>query len=140
MFYQWIGRLDSTALDPERWKVMTRSAKNTGNKGEQIALDFLLGLDYRLVEKNWHCRSGEIDLIVLDGPVMVFVEVKARRGTSYGLPQEAVGSKKQVKIRRLAQCYLMVANRKEQDLRFDVVAITFPGDQEPLIEHLQGAF
>ncbi len=119
---------------------MTRLRQDTGIRGEQIALDFLLGLGYQLVAKNWRCRSGEIDLIMMDGNIMVFVEVKARRGSGYGLPQEAVGSKKQAKIRRLAQYYLMVAKRDEQDLRFDVVAITFPGDQEPLIEHLQGVF
>ncbi|MGD0622608.1 MAG: YraN family protein [Thermacetogeniaceae bacterium] len=119
---------------------MTRLRQDTGKKGEQIALSFLLGLGYQLVEKNWRCRSGEIDLIMMDGPMMVFIEVKARRGTWFGLPQEAVGSKKQAKIRRLAQYYLMVAKRNEQDLRFDVVAVTFPGDREPLIEHLQGAF
>jgi putative endonuclease len=119
---------------------MTRLRQETGIRGEQVALSFLLGLGYVLVERNWRCRSGEIDLIMMDGDTMVIVEVKARRGTSYGLPQEAVGSKKRAKIRRLTQYYLLVANRQEQDLRFDVVAITFAGDQEPLIEHLQGVF
>ena len=84
---------------------MTRLRQDTGIRGEQIALDFLLGLGYQLVAKNWRCRSGEIDLIMMDGNIMVFVEVKARRGSGYGLPQEAVGSKKQAKIRRLAQYY-----------------------------------
>jgi putative endonuclease len=119
---------------------MTKLRQDTGIKGEQIALSFLLGLGYVLTAKNWRCRSGEIDLIMMDGSIMVFVEVKARRGTSYGLPQEAVGGKKQAKIRRLAQYYLMGAKRKEQELRFDVMAVTFPGDQEPLIEHLKGVF
>ncbi len=119
---------------------MTRLRQETGIKGEQIALDFLLGLGYQLVAKNWRCRSGEIDLIMMDGNIMVFVEVKARRGVDYGLPQEAVGRKKQVKIRRLAEYYLLVANRSEQELRFDVVAIALAGNQEPLIEHLRDAF
>ncbi len=119
---------------------MTRLRQETGIKGEQIALSFLLGLGYTLVAKNWRCRRGEIDLIMMDGTVMVFVEVKTRRGVGYGLPQEAVGRRKQLKVRRLAQYYLLVANRSEQELRFDVMAITFPGDREPLIEHLKGAF
>jgi putative endonuclease len=119
---------------------MTRLRQDTGIKGEQIALSFLLGRGYQLLAKNWRCRRGEIDLIMMDGPVLVFVEVKARRGTSYGLPQEAVGSKKQAQIRHLAQYYLMVAKQNEPELRFDVVAITFPGEQEPMIEYLQGAF
>jgi putative endonuclease len=119
---------------------VTRLRQDTGTKGEQIALAFLLGRGYHLLSKNWRCRSGEIDLIMMDGKTMVFVEVKARRSASYGLPQEAVGSRKQAKIRRLAQLYLMLAQQDEPDLRFDVVAITFEGDREPLVEHLQGAF
>jgi putative endonuclease len=119
---------------------MTRQRQDIGIKGEQIALSFLLGLGYQLVVRNWRCPIGEIDLIMMDGPRMIFVEVKARRSTSYGLPQEAVGSKKRVKIRRLAQYYLMVTNQIEREIGFDVVAITLPGDQEPLIEHLQGVF
>ena len=119
---------------------MTRLRQDTGIKGEQIALSFLLGLGYVLVARNWRCRSGEIDLIMMDGSIMVFVEVKARHGTGYGLPQEAVGGRKQMKIRRLAQYYLMLANRSEQDLRFDVVAITFSASQKPLIVHLLGVF
>ena len=119
---------------------MTRLRQATGIKGEQIALSFLLGLGYQLVARNWLCRSGEIDLIMMDGSIMVFIEVKARRCSSYGLPQEAVGSRKRVKIRRLAQYYLMVTNHADQEMRFDVVAITLPGDQEPHIEHLQGVF
>ena len=119
---------------------MTRLRQDTGIRGEQIALDFLLGMGYQLVAKNWRCRSGEIDLIMMDGAVMVFVEVKARHGTGYGLPQEAVGGRKQMKIRRLAQFYLMFAHLNQQELRFDVMAITFSASQKPLIEHLQGVF
>jgi len=119
---------------------MTRLRQDTGIRGEQIALSFLLGRGYHLVARNWRCRSGEIDLIMMDGSELVFVEVKTRHGVGYGLPQEAVGCRKQAKIRRLAQYFLTVANRGEQDLRFDVVAITFQGDREPLVEHLQGVF
>lgn len=119
---------------------MTKLSQNTGTKGEQIALSFLLGLGYRLVEKNFRCRSGEIDLIVLDGPALVFVEVKARHGTGFGLPQEAVGPAKQARIRRLAQYFLQVRARDEQEFRFDVVAIAFSSGGIPRIEHLKGVF
>jgi putative endonuclease len=119
---------------------MTRLRQDTGIEGEQIALDFLLGIGYRLVARNWRCRSGEIDLIMSEGPVLVFVEVKTRRGTTFGLPQEAVGSRKQAKIRHLAQAFLAAANRREQELRFDVVAITIQAAKDPAIVHLQGAF
>jgi len=119
---------------------MTRLRQETGHQGEQIALAFLIGLGYRLIERNWRCRSGEIDLIVTDGPVLVFVEVKARNGGGFGLPQEAVGPAKQARIRRLAQYYLQVRARDDEECRFDVVAITHPGDDRPRIEHLKGVF
>ncbi len=119
---------------------MTKQRQDTGHQGEQIALDFLMGLGYRLVEKNWRCRSGEIDLIVTDGQVLVFVEVKARNSTSYGLPQEAVVPAKQARIRRIAQYYLQVSGRDEEECRFDVVAIVHTGDDSPRIEHLRAAF
>lgn len=121
-------------------KAMTRERKNTGTEGEQIALSFLLALGYRLVARNWRCRSGEIDLILFDGPVLVFVEVKTRHGTGFGQPQEAVGPAKQARIRRLARYYLLVSRSREQEIRFDVVAVTFSGNAAPRIEHLQGAF
>ncbi len=119
---------------------MTRMRQNTGIKGEQIALSFLLGLGYQLVAQNWRCRSGEIDLIMMEGPVLVFVEVKTRRGAAYGRPQEAVGRKKQARIRRLAEFFLKINGRGERELRFDVVAITLSGPGEPAVEHLKGVF
>ena len=119
---------------------MTRLRQDTGIRGEQIALDYLLGRGYQLVAKNWRCRSGEIDLIMKDGDTMVFIEVKTRRGVGYGLPQEAVERRKQLKIRRLAEYYALISRNGERELRFDVVAITFSADYEPLVEHLEGVF
>ncbi len=119
---------------------MTKQSKNTGAKGEQAALSFLLGLGYNLVEQNFRCRSGEADLIMVDGPVLVFVEVKTRRNAAFGLPQEAVGRLKQIKVRRIAQHYLQLSHREEQELRFDVAAITFSENGEPVVEHLKGVF
>jgi putative endonuclease len=125
---------------PRGGRATTRERKNTGTEGEQIALSSLLERGYHLIARNWRCRSGEIDLILSDGPVLVFVEVKTRHGTAYGLPQEAVGAVKQARIRRLARYYLLVSGCREQEIRFDVVAVTFSGNDAPRIEHLLGAF
>ena len=116
------------------------SPRDLGILGEKLALNYLSQLGYHLLERNYRCRLGEIDLIMQDGSVIVFIEVKARRATLYGMPQEAVGPVKQAKIRRLAEYYLMVKEENECSLRFDVVAIRFEktGNQE--IEHFKNAF
>lgn len=116
------------------------SSQDLGLQGEKLALAYLSGLGYRFLAKNYRCRLGEIDLIMEEGPVLVFIEVKARRSTLYGLPQEAVGRAKQAKIRRLAQYYLVTMNIKEQQLRFDVVAILFDNKGRHRVEHLKGVF
>jgi putative endonuclease len=114
--------------------------QETGTEGEQLALSLLSGLGYRLVERNWRCRVGEIDLIMTDGPVLVFVEVKTRRGAAYGLPQEAVGRRKRVRLRRLAECYLKATGGGRREVRFDVVGITLAGSGASLVEHLKAVF
>ncbi|NPV28181.1 MAG: YraN family protein [Firmicutes bacterium] len=119
---------------------MALKRRETGLKGEEIALSFLSSLGYRLLAKNFRCRLGEIDLIMQDGPVTVFVEVKTRRNLLYGTPQEAVSPAKQAKIRRLAQYYLLTKKEEEAPLRFDVIAITFTEKGRPVIEHLKGVF
>lgn len=116
------------------------SAHRVGMRGEELALSFLSGLGYHLLEKNYRCRLGEIDLIMKDGQTLVFIEVKTRRSTLYGSPQEAVGPAKQAKIRRLAGYYLLTKGIKEQQLRFDVVAIQFERKGKHRVEHLKGVF
>jgi putative endonuclease len=120
--------------------VVVLSFHDLGLRGEELALSYLSGLGYHLLVKNYRCRIGEVDLIMEDGPVLVFVEVKARRSTLYGLPQEAVGRVKQAKIRRLAQHYLVTRRMKERQLRFDVVAILFDNEGRYQVEHLKGVF
>ncbi|AFV11257.1 endonuclease [Thermacetogenium phaeum DSM 12270] len=115
------------------------SARSVGLRGEELALSFLSRLGYHLLEKNYRCRLGEIDLIMKDGQNLVFIEVKTRRSDSYGAPQEAVGPLKQAKIRKLARYYLMTKGIREQQVRFDVVAIRFGGGKYH-IEHLKGVF
>lgn len=115
------------------------SARSVGLRGEELALSFLSGLGYHLLEKNYRCRLGEIDLIMKDGRNLVFIEVKTRRSTRYGAPQEAVGPLKQAKIRKLARFYLMTKGIEEEQVRFDVVAIRF-GEGKHQIEHLKGVF
>ncbi len=95
----------------------------TGACYEQEAANYLQGLGYRILQRNFRCRAGEIDLVAQDGEYLVFVEVKYRTDASAGLPQEAVGYKKQRNISRTASYYcLKYAVSPEQPCRFDVAA------------------
>jgi len=110
-----------------------------GKEGEQIAERYLKKKGYKLVERNYRCAVGELDLIVLDRVIIVFVEVKTRTGIGFGTPLEAVEFRKQRKMIRAAQFFLNAKRLTQREARFDVVGISWPGPQ-PLVEHIENAF
>ena len=110
-----------------------------GKEGERIAERYLIKKGYKLVERNYRCPSGELDLIVLDRRVVVFVEVKTRTGHAFGTPFEAVEFRKQQKMTQAAQYFLAQKGLQQRDARFDVVGISWPGWQ-PVVEHIENAF
>ncbi len=110
-----------------------------GLEGEAVARRFLKDLGFRIVEENFNCPLGEIDLIVEDGDILVFVEVKTRRSTRFGTPAEAVHARKQRQILRVAEAY-MRERRFRGPCRVDVVAVEFPGQgTEARIELIRNA-
>jgi len=112
-----------------------------GNRGEQAAERYLAGLGYRILRRGLRTRHGEVDLVALDGRQVVFVEVKTRLDHDAGHPAEAVDSQKQRKLTTLALEFLKKHRLLDQPARFDIVAVTWPEDQEnPTIEHLRNAF
>ncbi|NLG54249.1 MAG: YraN family protein [Rhodococcus sp.] len=120
-----------------------------GAEGEQIAADFLTTQGMEIVERNWRSRNGEIDLIARDGHHLVFIEVKTRSGTGYGLPSEAVTAAKQRRIRMLAIEWLRSSGNYWQRIRFDVVSVLVhrgrnrgseASGEQPVIEHIADAF
>lgn len=110
-----------------------------GREGERIAERFLKRKGYKLVERNYRCAAGELDLIVLDRHVIVFVEVKTRKGSGYGTPLDAVEFRKQRKMIQAAQFFLNAKKLGQREARFDVVGISWPGE-EPAVEHIENAF
>ena len=110
-----------------------------GKEGEKIAERYLQKKGYKLVERNYRCSSGEVDLIVLDRRVIVFVEVKTRSDHRFGTPLEAVARGKQQKMIRTAQYFLNAKGLHQREARFDVVGISWPGG-EPVVEHIENAF
>lgn len=121
-----------------------QSSRLTGNRGEDLALQYLAKKGHVLVERNYRTRHGEIDLIVVSERALVFVEVKLRRGTGFGEPLEAVTPRKQARIRQMAELYLAQKGEdfvaRFEEVRFDVVGILVSGAGEPRVWHIEDAF
>jgi putative endonuclease len=95
----------------------------TGKKGEDIAVEYLKQAGYRILERNYRCIFGEIDIVARDGDTTVLVEVKSRRSERFGPPQASVGPAKQRKLSMLALHYLKDKRLLNGNARFDVVAV-----------------
>lgn len=102
---------------------MSFSKIATGKRGEEMAAAYLTRAGYRVIERNYRCLFGEIDIVAEEGDVLVFVEVKSRRSAAYGDPQLAVGRQKQEKISRIALHYLAERGHSRRNARFDVLSV-----------------
>jgi putative endonuclease len=112
-----------------------RTTIDVGATGEDRAASLLVRSGLRIIERNYRCKVGELDIVALDGDTLVFVEVRSRQSTEYGSALEAVGWNKRRKVSRVAQQYIGSRRPRFQTARFDVIAIT--GDQ---IEHVRDAW
>jgi putative endonuclease len=121
---------------------MTMSRAELGAYGEGLAAEHFVAAGAEVLARNWRCREGELDLVVLepDG-TLVFCEVKTRSGIGFGDPAEAVDRRKAQRLRLLA-CRWLAQCRPEgaADLRFDVIAIVRPRGCAPRLVHLKAAF
>ncbi|MDF2979429.1 MAG: protein yraN [Actinomycetospora sp.] len=122
----------------------TPDRRALGQRGEDIAAAFLADRGLAVLERNWRCREGELDLVAADGARLVVAEVKTRSGTGFGLPAEAVTARKAARIRRLAQRWLAARHAAAGDgfaeVRFDVLAVLLAEGSAPRVEHYEGAF
>jgi putative endonuclease len=118
---------------------MTPDRQTTGRHGEELASSHLEGLGYRIADRNWRCARGEIDLVAWAGEVLVFVEVKTRRGRAMGTPEEGLTPYKSKKLLELAQAYLL-AHDLDVDWRVDLVAVELDRTGRLLrLEHIPNA-
>ncbi|HEV7826191.1 MAG TPA: YraN family protein [Mycobacteriales bacterium] len=108
-----------------------------GQYGERVAVRHLQAAGMVVLDRNWRCREGEIDVIARDGGTLVFCEVKTRRTTVYGTPAEAVVAAKAARLRRLALRWLTESGLDPADLRFDVVAVLARPRGAADVEHLR---
>jgi putative endonuclease len=120
-------------------KAMKDPRRQLGDHGEDLAAAALKKQGYKILERNYVTPLGEIDLIARQGKVLVVVEVKTRRGSRFGAPQEAINAAKQGRLRRLADYYLKAKGLTGSPVRFDVVAVTLAGDEQQ-VEIIPNAF
>lgn len=113
--------------------------KGTGREGELLAREYLEELGFEIVEMNYRYGHGEIDIVAREGAVLVFCEVKMRKNDRFGPPEYAITPRKQRQIRRIAEGYFFDHEIREQETRFDVVAIRMRG-QECELHHIRNAF
>lgn len=101
----------------------TNQRRGLGRWGENLAASHLEAAGYTIVARNWRCRGGEIDLIAQDGDDIVFVEVKTRRGQTYGAPEEALTPHKAQKLLQLGRQYVSDHDLADASWRIDLVAV-----------------
>jgi putative endonuclease len=134
----------SRALKTLSSRVLTRlrapELGDLGRRGEALAARELERRGYRILERRWRCRLGELDLVAWDGGMLVVVEVKARSRLDFGRPVDAVDFEKRRRLRRLALAYLKARKLVGVTVRFDVVGVTALPGQKPRIEVLPDAF
>jgi putative endonuclease len=119
---------------------MAMRAKDVlGRDGEQAAMDYLKGRGLRILDRNWRCAGGELDIVATERHVFVVCEVKTRTGAGYGTPLEAVGRAKQDRLRRLAVAWLSAHGIRFSEIRVDVLGLVPDGAGGFVIEHIRGA-
>ena len=111
-----------------------------GVRGEGIAAQYLEALGWRIIERNWRCPSGELDIIAWDDAAraIVFVEVKSRSSLAFGQPLEAITWRKQAKLRDLAILWLRVTSPRVRNIRLDAIGILLGTDGIPEVTHVRG--
>lgn len=113
-------------------------SKEVGKRGEELAVAFLEEKGYHIIARNWKNGKAEVDIITEVDGLLVFVEVKTRSSTDFGLPQEFLKNPQIKRLIAAANAFALQFNRKEE-IRFDIIAISIK-KTEPIIDHLEGAF
>ena len=117
-----------------------RAKDALGRYGEDLAVAHLQAVGMQVLERNWRCRMGEIDVVAVDGDCLVVCEVKTRRSVRAGGPLEAVTRAKLGRLRQLTALWLAGQNRHFEQIRIDVVGVFQPPHTTAVIDHLKGVF
>jgi putative endonuclease len=109
-----------------------------GRRGEQAAVEYLESAGLRILDRNWRCAEGEIDIVAAEGRVLVICEVKTRSGTGYGSPLEAITRSKRARLRRLAIRWLVAHGVLFDEVRIDVIGLIRDESGQYQLEHVRG--
>lgn len=123
--------------DPHERSAAPRNS-SVGSYGERVAAQRLIAEGMVLVDRNWRCPAGEIDLVLRDGDVVVFCEVKTRTSAAFGHPLEAVRPEKAARLRRLAAMWLQAHDVHARGVRIDVVGVLLQRSGPPELSHVKG--
>lgn len=113
-------------------------AKAVGDIGEQIACDHLVEQGYEIVDRNWRCDRGELDIVARRAELLVFCEVKTRRSVRFGTPIEAVTPAKAARLRVLSARWMGEHGMHARDLRIDVIGVLLARHRPAELQHLEG--
>lgn len=111
-----------------------------GQSGEEFALRYLKDKNYRIVAKSFRMLRGEIDIIAYERKTLVFVEVKTRKSSDFGFPEESVTPAKQRQIIKIARGFMAKNNLQDVECRFDVLSLSFKEDEGYTVSHIKNAF
>ena len=109
-----------------------------GRQGEQFAAEYLQRAGYRILDRNWRCADGEIDIVAAERRTLVVCEVKTRSGTQFGTPLEAITRQKRNRLRRLAVRWVIAHGLLFDEVRVDVVGVLRDAAGELALEHVRG--
>lgn len=115
-----------------------RATTTLGRDGEDLAVRYLLDRGMEVVERNWRCEHGEVDIVAVDADYLVICEVKTRRSLAFGEPVEAVTRAKAARLRRLAAAYVRAHETGSARVRIDVLGILFRPGEPPVVRHVRG--
>ncbi len=118
---------------------MPRSRAGLGNRGEELARRFLADKGYAVLEVNYLCRRGEVDIVARSGDELVFVEVRTRSGNAFGSPEESITEGKARRLAEAAQTFLQERGMEEAAWRIDLVAVRVDSRGNAEISHLENA-
>ena len=114
--------------------------KALGRQGEEAAARYLERCGYEILDRNWTCPAGEVDIVARDGHELVFVEVKTRSDIMKGLPAEAVDDEKRARYEKIAAWYLRGYDELDVPMRFDVIALLVAASDRAVLRHYVNAF
>jgi putative endonuclease len=109
-----------------------------GQQGEQLAASFLAEAGLMVIDRNWRCKQGEIDIVAVDGRTLVICEVKTRSGLRFGTPIEAITRQKAWRLRKLAVLWVNAHGLIFEEIRIDIVGVLRDASGEFAIEHVRG--